>query len=150
MVPASNLCRREVTINPTAEKSRSHSALTRDWHAKSWGWIGADFGETDKEAKRTFAVLVKGMLKRDLKDVTEAVFGEELGLTSVEKVRFRIPTIEGVNGTGRVDQPGRSEEGLRGRGSMEGSDAQLRAVLPCIAGHAVLQVLGLGAYPALL
>jgi len=33
---------------------------------------------------------------------------------------------------------------------MEGSDAQLRAVLPCIAGHAVLQVLGLGAYPALL
>jgi hypothetical protein len=49
-----------------------------------------------KEAKRTFAVLVKGMLKRDLKDVTEAVFGKELGLTSVEKVKFRIPTIEGV------------------------------------------------------
>ena len=71
-------------------------AGTRDWHAKSGGWIGAAFGETAKEAKRTFAVLVKGMLKRDLKDVTEAVFGKELGLTSVEKVKYRIPTTEGV------------------------------------------------------
>jgi len=36
------------------------------------------------------------MLKRDLKDVTESVFGKELGLTSVEKVKYRIPTTEGV------------------------------------------------------
>jgi hypothetical protein len=71
-------------------------AGTRYWHAKSGGWIGAAFGETAKEAKRTFAVLVKGMLKRDLKDVTEAVFGKELGLTSVRKVKYRIPTTEGV------------------------------------------------------
>jgi hypothetical protein len=69
---------------------------TKKWHTKNGGWIETAFGETAKEARRTFAVLVKGMLKRDLKDVTESVFGKELGLSSVDKVRFRIPTIEGV------------------------------------------------------
>ncbi|EAQ87044.1 hypothetical protein CHGG_08297 [Chaetomium globosum CBS 148.51] len=71
-------------------------AEAKEWHAKNGGWIGTAFGEAAKEAKRTFAVLVKGMLKRDLKDVTEAAFGKQLGLQSVERVKFRIPTIEGV------------------------------------------------------
>jgi hypothetical protein len=71
-------------------------AGTKEWHATNGRWIEAAFGEKAKEAKRTFAVLVKGMLKRDLKDATEVVFGKELGLSSVDKVRFRIPTIEGV------------------------------------------------------
>lgn len=43
-----------------------------------------------------FIVLMKGMLKSELKDITEADFGKQLGLTLVEKVRFRIPTIAGV------------------------------------------------------
>ena len=48
-------------------------AGTRDWHAKSGGWIGAAFGETAKEAKRTFAVLVvKG-------DVEERFEGRDRG-----------------------------------------------------------------------
>ena len=71
-------------------------AETKEWHAKNAGCIGTAFGEVAKEAKRTFAVLVKGMLKRDLRDVTEAAFGKQLGLQSVERVKFRIPTIEGV------------------------------------------------------
>ena len=71
-------------------------AETKGWHTRNEGWIGTAFGETAKEAKRTFSVLVKGMLKRDLKDVTEATFGKQLGLPSIEKVKFRIPTIEGV------------------------------------------------------
>ena len=36
------------------------------------------------------------MLKRDLKDTTEAEFGQSLGLSSVERAKFRIPTTEGV------------------------------------------------------
>jgi hypothetical protein len=60
-------------------------AGTKEWHTKNGGWIEAAFGEMAKEAKRTFAVLVKGMLKRDLKDVTEVVFGKELGLSSIDK-----------------------------------------------------------------
>ncbi|KAJ4289990.1 hypothetical protein N0V88_006791 [Collariella sp. IMI 366227] len=62
-----------------------HDAETKEWHAKNGGWIGIVFGEAAKEARRTFAVLIKGMLKRDLKDVTETVFGRQLGLSSVEK-----------------------------------------------------------------
>ncbi|KAJ4288895.1 hypothetical protein N0V88_007228 [Collariella sp. IMI 366227] len=43
-----------------------HDAETKEWHAKNGGWIGIVFGEAAKEARRTFAVLIKGMLKRDL------------------------------------------------------------------------------------
>jgi hypothetical protein len=68
----------------------------KNWHSANGRWIGTAFGESAKEAKRTFAVLMKGMLKRELKDITEADFGKELGLASVDKVRFRIPTMAGV------------------------------------------------------
>jgi hypothetical protein len=69
---------------------------TKDWHTTNGGWVREAFGDTAREAKRTFAVLVKGMLKRELKDITEAEFGKQLGLSSVDKVKFRIPTLEGV------------------------------------------------------
>ncbi|KAK4124226.1 hypothetical protein N657DRAFT_714604 [Parathielavia appendiculata] len=36
------------------------------------------------------------MLKRELKDVTKEDFGKQVGLTTVDKVKFRIPTIAGV------------------------------------------------------
>ena len=36
------------------------------------------------------------MLKRDLKDITEVEFSKQLGLSSVEKVRFCILAVEGV------------------------------------------------------
>jgi hypothetical protein len=36
------------------------------------------------------------MLKRDLKNTTEEEFGRSIGLSTVEKVRFRIPTREGT------------------------------------------------------
>ncbi|KAK0737078.1 hypothetical protein B0T21DRAFT_287658, partial [Apiosordaria backusii] len=71
---------------------------TKDWHTGNTGWINKAFGERVREAKRTFAILVKGMLKRDLKDTTEEDFGKEIGpgLRSVERVKFRTPTTEGV------------------------------------------------------
>ena len=36
------------------------------------------------------------MLKRDLKDITEVAFGKAIGLSSINKVKFRILTIKGV------------------------------------------------------
>lgn len=39
---------------------------------------------------------MKGMLKRDLKDTTEVEFGKAIGLSTVDKVKFRIPMLEGV------------------------------------------------------
>ncbi|KAL2192978.1 hypothetical protein P885DRAFT_72581 [Corynascus similis CBS 632.67] len=36
------------------------------------------------------------MLKRDLKDTTEVEFGKAIGLSTVDKVKFRIPMLEGV------------------------------------------------------
>jgi hypothetical protein len=68
----------------------------KEWYIKNGDWISKAFGEGAKEAKRTFAVLVKGMLKRDLKDTTEAEFGQSLGLSSVERAKFRIPITEGI------------------------------------------------------
>jgi len=47
-------------------------AGTRDWHAKSGGWIGAAFGETAKEAKRTLCSVGKG-------DVEERFEGRDRG-----------------------------------------------------------------------
>jgi hypothetical protein len=51
-------------------------AETNGWYAKNGGWIGTAFGEVAKEARRTFVVLVEGMLKRDLKDVMEVAFSK--------------------------------------------------------------------------
>ena len=48
------------------------------------------FREAAEERKRTFTVLVKGILKRELKNVTEEGFGRSIGLSTVERVRFRI------------------------------------------------------------
>ena len=71
---------------------------TKDWHVSEENsrWIGKAFGEGAREGKRTLMVLVKGVLKRDLKDTTEDDFGQSLGLSSVERAKFRIPTTEGV------------------------------------------------------
>lgn len=41
-------------------------ADTRSRHSRSNQWIQAAFGEQAKEAKRTFAVLIKGLRRRDL------------------------------------------------------------------------------------
>jgi hypothetical protein len=73
-------------------------AKIKEWHTEdaNSGWIQKAFGEEAKEAKRTFAVLVKGILKRDLKDMTEAEFGKAIGLTTIERVKFRIPTMGGI------------------------------------------------------
>ncbi|EAQ85704.1 hypothetical protein CHGG_06957 [Chaetomium globosum CBS 148.51] len=60
------------------------------------GWITKAFGQAAEERKRTFTVLAKGILKRDLKGVTEEEFGRSTGLSTVERVRFRIPTREGI------------------------------------------------------
>jgi hypothetical protein len=69
---------------------------TKEWHTEKKEWIKKAFGEAAREAKRTYAVLLKGMLKKDLKDTTEAEFGRAVGLSSVDKVKFRIPTLEGI------------------------------------------------------
>jgi hypothetical protein len=53
------------------------------------------FREAIEERKRTFIVLVKGILKRELKNVMEEVFGQSIGLSTVERVWFRILIREG-------------------------------------------------------
>ena len=104
-------CEIDQAVNSTSEKKGAIAArkllsgdiiLTfqdvgiKEWHTRNTGWIVKAFGGAAKEAKRTFTVLVKGMLKRDLKNVTEDEFGKQLGLSSVERVRFHMPAAEGV------------------------------------------------------
>lgn len=71
-------------------------AATKDWHTvpANSGWIQRAFGEQAKESTRTFAVLVKGIHRRDLQGLTEEAFGKELGIQGVERVRFRVPKHE--------------------------------------------------------
>jgi hypothetical protein len=64
---------------------------TRDWHSTNSGWIKEAFGQQAEENKRTFAVLLKGLWKRDLQGLTEEAFGRESGLQTVDKVKFRVP-----------------------------------------------------------
>lgn len=42
------------------------SVTARDWHSTNTGWIKDVFGQQAEESKRTFAVLLKGVWKRDL------------------------------------------------------------------------------------
>lgn len=69
---------------------------TKEWHATRKEWIPKAFGEQAKESCRTFTVLVKGLLKRELQGVTEEQLGQELGLKSVDRVRIRIPAAQGL------------------------------------------------------
>lgn len=64
---------------------------SRDWHSTNNGWIKEAFGQQAEESKRTFAVLLKGAWKRDLQGTTEEAFGKEIGLRTVDKVKFRVP-----------------------------------------------------------
>jgi hypothetical protein len=48
-------------------------------------------GQQAKEAYRSFAILLKGLLRKDLRGLTEDEFQQELGLQSVDKVKFRLP-----------------------------------------------------------
>ena len=66
--------------------------VTRDWHRKDTAWIRGAFGGQAKEAKRTVAILIKGLRKADLQGVTEEDLVEELGLESVDKVKTRLPS----------------------------------------------------------
>jgi hypothetical protein len=67
------------------------SAADRDWHSTNVNWIKEAFGQQAEESKRTFAVLLKGVWKKDLHGVTEEEFGKETGLRTVDKVKFRVP-----------------------------------------------------------
>ena len=67
--------------NPTA----------KEWHSQNTQWIQQAFGEQAKEARRTYAVLVKGLRKVDLQGTTEEAFGTSIGLQTVDKVKFRLP-----------------------------------------------------------
>ncbi|KAL2195620.1 hypothetical protein P885DRAFT_70243 [Corynascus similis CBS 632.67] len=49
------------------------------------------FGQQAEENKRTFAVLLKGIWKQDLQGTTEETFSKEIGLRTVDKVKFRVP-----------------------------------------------------------
>lgn len=68
---------------------------TKEWHTRNNQWIQQAFGEQAKEAYRTFAVLVKGLQKKDLQGRTEESFGAELGLQTIDKVKFRLPINQG-------------------------------------------------------
>ena len=63
---------------------------TKNWHSNSTQWIQQAFGEQAKEASRTYVVLVKGLRKADLQSTIEEAFGGQLGLRSVNKVKFRL------------------------------------------------------------
>ncbi|KAL2199460.1 hypothetical protein P885DRAFT_75874 [Corynascus similis CBS 632.67] len=67
------------------------STTARDWHSTNTGWIKEAFGQQAEESKRTFAVLLKGVWKRDLQGTTEETFRREVGLQTVDKVKFRVP-----------------------------------------------------------
>ena len=64
---------------------------TRDWHSSNNNWIQQAFGNQAKEARRTFAILVKGVYKSDIQGTSETEFGKGLGLKSLEKVKFQYP-----------------------------------------------------------
>ena len=63
---------------------------TKQWHSTNQQWIPTAFGQGATEARRTFAILVKGLRKADLLGTTEEEFGKELGLKTVEKTKFRL------------------------------------------------------------
>ena len=69
---------------------------TKEWHNRNGQWIQQAFGEQAKEARRTFAVLVKGLKKSDLQGISEEAFGAGLGLKTVDKVKFRLPNSPGL------------------------------------------------------
>lgn len=64
----------------------------RDWHKQEATWIQEAFGEQAKEAKRTVAILLKGLRKADLQGLDEQQFIAETGLQTVDKVKFRLPS----------------------------------------------------------
>ena len=63
---------------------------TKQWHSTNLQWIQQAFGTQATEAKKTTAVLLKGLRKSDLQGVTEQAFQADLG-PAVETVRFRAP-----------------------------------------------------------
>jgi hypothetical protein len=69
-----------------------NDSTTKGWHSQNTQWIQQAFGEQAKEACRTYAILVKGLKKADLQGTTEGAFGTEIGLQTVDKVKFRLPT----------------------------------------------------------
>ena len=64
---------------------------TKEWHSQNGQWVQQAFGEQAREACRTYAVLVKGLKRADLQGVTEEAFGTDIGLQSVDRVKFRLP-----------------------------------------------------------
>lgn len=69
---------------------------TKVWHTTNGQWIQQAFREQAKEAQRTYTVLVKGLRGADLQGITKEAFGGEIGLQSVEKVKFRLPVSPGM------------------------------------------------------
>lgn len=70
---------------------------TRDWHSTNKDWIQLAFGDKAREARRTFAILVKGLRKPDLQGVTEDDFGQELGLKTLDKIKYQYPKDPNLN-----------------------------------------------------
>ncbi|KAK4118894.1 hypothetical protein N657DRAFT_637677 [Parathielavia appendiculata] len=71
------------------------SATSKEWHAQNNQWIQQAFGEQAREACVTYAVLVKGLRKAELQGITDEAFGAEIGLQTVDKVKFRLPANPG-------------------------------------------------------
>jgi hypothetical protein len=61
-----------------------------EWYNQNSQWIQQAFGDQAKEACRTFAVLVKGLKRADLQGTTEEAFGTDIGLKTIDKVKFRL------------------------------------------------------------
>ena len=67
----------------------------KEWYSKNPEWIQQAFGGQARAATTTHAVLVKGLRKADLAEVSEEAFGREAGFQAVDKVKFRVPSALG-------------------------------------------------------
>ena len=66
-------------------------SATKQWYSTNKQWLQEAFGQEATEAQRTYAILVKGLRKTSLQGTPEEDFGKELGLKTVEKVKYRLP-----------------------------------------------------------
>ena len=53
---------------------------TKEWHSQNNNWVQQAFGSQAREARKTYAVLLKGLRRADLQGVTEEAFGKEINL----------------------------------------------------------------------
>ena len=62
----------------------------KEWYNQNNQQIQQAFREQVKEAYKTFTVLIKGLKRADLQNTIEEAFGTNIGLKTVNKVKFQL------------------------------------------------------------